>query len=70
MPAYVLRGKIINGAICVEGITVGRDLSALRLRPQTRDAKRAVSTVAQMGGDFSFLIAASGRGSVKWKGEM
>jgi hypothetical protein len=59
--------KIIN---VVEGITVGRVLSALRLRPQTRDAKRAVSTVAQMGGELSFLIAASGGGSVKWKGEM
>ena len=59
---------IINGAICVEGIAVGRALSARRLRAQTRDAKRAVSTVAQMGGDLTFLIAASGRGSVKWKG--
>lgn len=39
--------KIINGC---QVIAVGRVLSALRLRPQTPDGKRAVSTVAQMGG--------------------
>ena len=70
MPASVLRGKNHKRCHLCRGKAVGRVLSALRLRLQTRDAKRAVSTVAQMGGDLTFLIAASGRGSVKRKGEL
>jgi hypothetical protein len=71
MPACVLRGNHKRCHLCRGNSSRhGPYCSALRLRAQTRDAKRAVSTVAQMGGDLTFLIAASGRGSVKWKGEL